>query len=251
MRGDTGLELLRANLNAFAVLYVVAQRSRWKPGFHAEGLELGEALLGDFERYGMTRQQYRTALRFLATRGFVTIRATSRGTVARLVDSTVFEIGNADTNQPINQRLTTDQPTGNQRVTTNEVGKKEEGKTETFSPPPLAPGESEQRTITSVEPNGQRKYTPDFEEFWKVYPKKVAKAEAFRQWKLCAKARPPLEQIVAAVVRQAQSPKWREEGGQFIPDPERWLKKGRWEDEVAASATAQRGPTAADHANGW
>lgn len=69
-------------------------------------------------------------------------------------------------------------------------------------------------------------YTEDFETFWKAYPKKTAKKSAFAEWK---KASPDLGVCLAAIEAQKQSRKWREG---YILDPERWIKRGCWDDVV-------------------
>jgi hypothetical protein len=124
MRGETPRELRRKNPNAYALAAVIADRARWTDGFNADGLALGEALLGDFEEYGMTRQQYRTALALLCKNNFATTRITNKGTIAKLIDTRLFDPLNLASNQQSNQQPTTAQPTANQPATTNEEGKK-------------------------------------------------------------------------------------------------------------------------------
>jgi hypothetical protein len=71
-----------------------------------------------------------------------------------------------------------------------------------------------------------------FDEFWKVYPKKVGK-EAAR--KAFAKIRPTAElfgEMLSAVERAKKSAQWQEEHGRFIPNPATWLNQGRWDDEL-------------------
>src|ERR1035437_5887251 len=90
IRSDDVLELIRAGRNAFILAYVIAYRARWKDGFNRHGLEQGEALLGDFEAYGMTQQEYRTGKAQLAKWGFATFRATTRGTAGKLLVKNPF-----------------------------------------------------------------------------------------------------------------------------------------------------------------
>ena len=69
-----------------------------------------------------------------------------------------------------------------------------------------------------------------FEEFWILYPRKVAKPKAFDAFvKAIKKAR--LETILVAVRAGLKSDSWRKEGGQFIPHPTTWLNQERWADE--------------------
>lgn len=73
-----------------------------------------------------------------------------------------------------------------------------------------------------------------FERWWAHYPKKVGKKAAFAEW---LKIRPTpdetfVDHAIEVVERQRRSADWIKDNGQFIPDPERWLKKGRWQDEA-------------------
>jgi hypothetical protein len=70
-------------------------------------------------------------------------------------------------------------------------------------------------------------YPPDFERFWKAYPKKRAKRNAYREW-VKLRPRPDLEVILAAIERLKKSGREL----QFYKDPERWLKGACWEDEA-------------------
>jgi hypothetical protein len=67
----------------------------------------------------------------------------------------------------------------------------------------------------------------EFEEFWKVYPRKVGKKAAKHAWKQ-ARDKPSLERIVIAVQAAIRTPKWREG---IIPNPATWLNQGRWDDQ--------------------
>lgn len=99
------------------------------------------------------------------------------------------------------------------------------------SPPP--PPQNEQPTETG--------YTPEFERFMAAYPKRKAKADAWRAWR---KLRPSPElqaRMLAAVAVQRVSPDWCRNGGQYIPLPATWLNGERWQDDVAVSVPD--GPT--------
>jgi hypothetical protein len=125
MRGNDALELIRKNPNAYALAAVIANRARWREGFNADGLEQGEAMLGDYREYGMTRQEYRTALAHLCKNSFATTRTTNAGTIARLTDARLFDPLNLAGNQPDNQQPTIAQPPASRQATTNEEGKQE------------------------------------------------------------------------------------------------------------------------------
>lgn len=114
---------------------------------------------------------------------------------------------------------------------------------ETVASPPetLAPvtGEqgnrgTEEKSIRSAKPS-----TPDlFDEFWAVYPKRVAKVAARRRWDtLIRRGTDPQEIINGAKAYAAQV---RGTEPQFIKQPDGWLNAGRWQDEVLPAAVPQR-----------
>jgi hypothetical protein len=119
MRTEAARELMRRSPNAFCLAWIIAHRARFNSGFNADGLSPGEALIGDHDTYGLTRQEHRTALKILTENRFATIRATTKGTIATLIDTRLFDPLNITGNQPINQRPTSEQPSTNQRATTN------------------------------------------------------------------------------------------------------------------------------------
>ena len=74
----------------------------------------------------------------------------------------------------------------------------------------------------------------DFEAFWKVYPKKVAKLAARRAWDKARKQVDPAV-IVEALKRQVAAGVFVEP---FVPYPATWLNAGRWEDEMPGEGAA-------------
>lgn len=52
--------------------------------------------------------------------------------------------------------------------------------------------------------NGQNEYTPEFEEFWKHYPRKVGKREAFAKWKARLKQGETPERLLQACINYAK-----------------------------------------------
>jgi hypothetical protein len=113
IRGEDAMELMRMNSKAFDLLYVIAARARYKEGFNSHGIAQGEAMLGDFHNYGMTKQQYRTAKAVLQKHGFATFKVTPKGTVARLVNTRVFALKTPLANTQSNTRPTPSQHTPN------------------------------------------------------------------------------------------------------------------------------------------
>lgn len=73
--------------------------------------------------------------------------------------------------------------------------------------------------------------TSRFEEFWKVWPKRVGKRAAFKAYERALK-RASHEQILQGA--QDMAALWMlmsEQDRQYVPYPERWLNADRWADE--------------------
>ena len=69
-----------------------------------------------------------------------------------------------------------------------------------------------------------------FDEFWSLYPRKIAKATARKAWaKLSAE-----QQLMAAKAIDTHCQYWgaKETELEFIPHPATWLHQERWEDEL-------------------
>ena len=71
-----------------------------------------------------------------------------------------------------------------------------------------------------------------FNSFWKVYPKKTAKATAIKAWRKITPKDELFEKIMRALETQKKSDQWQKDSGQFIPHPATWLNQHRWEDEL-------------------
>ena len=87
--------LIRRYHNAFILLTVIAQRARRTRSDMVINLAVGEALIGDHETYGMTKQQYRVAKSQLERFKLAAFRGTPSGTIATLCNNAVYDI-NAD-----------------------------------------------------------------------------------------------------------------------------------------------------------
>lgn len=71
---------------------------------------------------------------------------------------------------------------------------------------------------------------PEFETFWKAYPKKLDKGQARKAWVQTAPIRPDTATLIKAVIVQKNQEQWILEGGKWIPYPATWLRGERWED---------------------
>jgi hypothetical protein len=123
-RSEATKELMK-DKSAYMLLTQIAVRARRTDSFNVTDLKPGEALIGDFKSIGLTRQNYRTALKNLEKWKFITIKTTNKGTIATLCNNDVYDINISEGNQQVNQRLTNDQPAGNQQLTTNKNDKNE------------------------------------------------------------------------------------------------------------------------------
>lgn len=74
-------------------------------------------------------------------------------------------------------------------------------------------------------------YSEDFLTFWKEYPKKTGKGEAFKQWNKQGIGEEELKDILNALKWQKNASQWQKSGGRFIPYPSTYISQRRWEDE--------------------
>lgn len=72
-----------------------------------------------------------------------------------------------------------------------------------------------------------------FEQFWLLYPRKVAKGDARKSWKKIVLHNGLFEKICQQVEAAKQTEQWQRDGGQFIPYPATWLNQSRWEDDYS------------------
>lgn len=75
------------------------------------------------------------------------------------------------------------------------------------------------------------KYIDRFDEFWKIYPKKVSKENAKKAW---VKIKPN-DDLIAKITKAIKDQKLSEREQQFIPHASTWLNAKRWEDEVTTT----------------
>lgn len=71
-----------------------------------------------------------------------------------------------------------------------------------------------------------------FDEFWALYPRRVARQDAWKAWQ---KIKPDDELrgvILAAVRKHSEQEAWHRDEGLYIPHPATWLNGRRWEDEI-------------------
>lgn len=77
-------------------------------------------------------------------------------------------------------------------------------------------------------------YSNAFQAFWSEYPKSIKKKAAFKEWEKCPN-KPSIEEILVALRAQKRNKAELSSKGLFCPewpDPERWIKNERWNDEL-------------------
>ena len=116
-RTEKTLELLK-DINAFALVTIIAFRTKRSNDFNVHGLQVGEAFIGDFKNYGLTGQKYRTAKKKLQKWKIATFKATNKGTIASLLNTDIYDTNNEDTNEQANSPATNKQQTSNEPATT-------------------------------------------------------------------------------------------------------------------------------------
>lgn len=83
--------------------------------------------------------------------------------------------------------------------------------------------DANQQPITNnQEPEG-------FTQFWSVYPKKVAKPAALKAFR-SAKINGHLPEVIADIEAKKETPDWKKNDGQFVPNPATYINQRRWED---------------------
>lgn len=76
-----------------------------------------------------------------------------------------------------------------------------------------------------------------FDEFWKLYPRKVAKAPAQKAWKARVRTETLARQVITALRRHIAAHQWHDKARlQYVPHAASWLNAERWNDELETAA---------------
>lgn len=129
---EKGLELLEADPKAFLLLSLIALRARRTDAPYAD-LRANQAFVGDHEKIGLSRQEYRSAQKRLVKYQLASFVATSRGTIATLASTENFDINarSSSSEQPshFSRQISTCEPTKSHQETHEEpITRKEESK---------------------------------------------------------------------------------------------------------------------------
>lgn len=71
-----------------------------------------------------------------------------------------------------------------------------------------------------------------FDEFWELYPRKIAKKDARSAWQRIKVTQEIWERIVRSIEAHKRTESWLERGGIYIPYASTWLNGERWDDEI-------------------
>jgi hypothetical protein len=140
-RGKAAEELMAASPRAYLLLNQIAMRAQRTNTFNRYDLDVGEALLGDFASLKMTEGQYRAAKKFLKKHSFATFRTTNKGTIAKLINTEIFDPNLEVDDEPSNDQISSKQRTANDPTTTTNNVKKENKAKNGKSPPKSSNGE--------------------------------------------------------------------------------------------------------------
>jgi hypothetical protein len=122
IRSEKTVELFRYPY-CLNLLNIIAYRA----SRNGDGLERrpGEALIGDYENYGMTERVYRTTKKRLTKWHLATFRTTNKGTIATLNDSSIYDINIKTNNEQPDADSDEQETTINKGKKTNEERNKE------------------------------------------------------------------------------------------------------------------------------
>jgi hypothetical protein len=207
-RGEEVDDLMR-HPNAFTLFSLIALRARYANSARLDGLKIGQALIGDWEAAGLTRGQYRAALKRLVAHGYITTQGVRSpkegkcGTIATITNDTIYSITGLI--QPLNDhqnnhrptvteylnttieattQTTIEQPRNDHGTTTNnKVIKEKERERET--PSSITFSESDYRAIASrlkITESDAALAVEEFQKYKRAYPDDPQDCDAAIQW---------------------------------------------------------------------
>ncbi len=86
-----------------------------------------------------------------------------------------------------------------------------------------------------MKPRAVPVYSPQFEEFWLLWPRRVAKLAAWKSW--CAWNCDTIPELLPAL--KLQLPAFCQRDIDHVPHATTWINQRRWEDEVVVRKTPQ------------
>ncbi len=84
------------------------------------------------------------------------------------------------------------------------------------------------RLVAETADSNSVEATPAFEDFWLLYPRRVAKKDASRAWMKLT----PSQRVDALVAMVEWRRIWQTKDVEYLPHAATWLNGERWEDEI-------------------
>lgn len=150
------------------LLMFIAKRARRTP-CRVTGLDVGEAMIGDYKNLGMTERKYRTAKNNLEKWGFSTYKTTNKGTIAKLIDSSVYDINVQESDEQSDGQATDKRRASDGQATTNKNDKNDKNEISLPETDSDQPGEP----IKITKPNGKHSNKILFEKIAEIYNERL------------------------------------------------------------------------------
>jgi hypothetical protein len=205
--------------SAFLLLSQIARRARLTP-CPVTGLEIGQAYIGDYRQAGIqSERKYRTAKNTLKTRGFSTFKATSKGTIATLLEQGIFSLSPVEA---------TNTATGKRQANDRQATSKIECKNDRMKKDSLC---REANEILKIIWN----QTPPMGQQWSS-PKQLKD-----EWMKIPAAEHPTKEIVMDALNQWRaSEAWQKESGRWVPAIHKWIRDRKWENIPTNQTTSTK-----------
>ncbi len=92
--------------------------------------------------------------------------------------------------------------------------------------------ETKDKKIKAEPKNIRPEYSELFEAFWREYPNKKKKHNAYQSWKKYKCGNGLYDEIMSALKKQKNSDEWARDGGKYIPHGSTWVNGKMWQDET-------------------
>jgi hypothetical protein len=177
---------------------------------------------------GLSVQQVRTVFSKLKSTGEITVTTHSKFSIVSIAKWDEFQ----EDNRQDNSHSTGFQQASNRLPTTSKEYKKGIREEYILDDAKAPPESGELPLDDSPKPNKQTgtKYTPDFEAFWKAYPKRTGnnpKLPAFKKWKGLTRGGVPVDTIIQGAKAYAAARNGQD--AQYTQQAVTWLNQAGWE----------------------
>ncbi len=164
---------------------------------------------------GLTEQQVRTSLEHLKSTNNITIKSFNKYSVITINNYNKYQLptNNITNNQPTsNQQVTNNQPTSNHNIINNNEEQL------------ITIKNNEDKIYNNVD------YETEFEELWKLYPKKQGKKDALKSYVKARKKGIDKETILNGLNNYVNYIKFKNIDDQFVKMGSSWFNQESWND---------------------